>query len=376
VIPAADWFLILALTGACVTAVTAAGVGLLLLLRRRSVTGLVAVGALVALGCVAAAVAVTAQVMFVSGHDLRIVLVVVLVAVPAGSVVALTAGRWVGAGSRELARAARAIGGAGYRPGVRPATAELAAVADELDCAHHRLVEARERERAVETSHRQMVAGMSHDLRTPLAGLQAMAEALEDGVAADPATVTRYHQRIRAEADRLSGMVGDLFELARIQGSLQLRMQHIGLQNLVDEALASAGPLAQAKGIKLGGYAQPAVPVEVDATALGRALSNLLANAIRYTPAEGTVEVAAAVEDGRACLAVADSCGGIPAADLPRVFDVAFRGEAARTPGGDSGAGLGLAIARGIVEAHKGEIAVVNQGNGCRFVVRLPLATR
>jgi len=375
VIPAADWFLILALTGACVTAVTAAGVGLLLLLRRRSVTGLVAVGALVALGCVAAAVAVTAQVMFVSGHDLRIVLVVVLVAVPAGSVVALTAGRWVGAGSRELARAARAIGGAGYRPGVRPATAELAAVADELDCAHHRLVEARERERAVETSHRQMVAGMSHDLRTPLAGLQAMAEALEDGVAADPATVTRYHQRIRAEADRLSGMVGDLFELARIQGSLQLRMQHIGLQNLVDEALASAGPLAQAKGIKLGGYAQPAVPVEVDATALGRALSNLLANAIRYTPAEGTVEVAAAVEDGRACLAVADSCGGIPAADLPRVFDVAFRGEAARTPGGDSGAGLGLAIARGIVEAHKGEIAVVNQGNGCRFVVRLPLAT-
>jgi signal transduction histidine kinase len=376
VIPAAEWFEILALTGACVAAVTAAGVGLLLLLRRRSVTGLVAVGALVALGCVAAAVAVTARAMFVSGHDLRIVLVVVLVAVSAGSVVALAAGRWVGAGSRELARAARAIGGAGYRPGVRPATAELAAVADELDCAHHRLVEARERERAVEISHRQMVAGMSHDLRTPLAGLQAMAEALEDGVAADPAMVTRYHQRIRAEADRLSGMVGDLFELSRIQGSLQLRMQRIGLQDLVDEALASVGPLAQAKGIKLGGHAQPAVPVEVDATALGRALSNLLANAIRHTPADGTVELAATAEDGRACLAVADSCGGIPAADLSRVFDVAFRGGGARTQGGDSGAGLGLAIARGIVEAHKGEISVANQGNGCRFVVRLPLATR
>lgn len=375
-ISAAEWFLILALTGACVAAVTAAGVGLLLLLRRRSVTGLVAVGALVGLGGVAAAVAVTARVMFVSGHDLWVVLVVVLVAVPAGSVVALAVGRWVGAGSRELARAARTIGGAGYRPGVRPATAELAAVADELDCAHHRLVDARERDRAVEISHRQMVAGLSHDLRTPLAGLQAMAEALEDGVAADPATVTRYHQRIRAEAERLSGMVGDLFELARIQGSLQLRMQRVGLQDLVDEALASAGPLAQAKGIKLGGHAQPSVPIEVDATALGRALSNLLANAIRHTPAEGTVEVAAAAEEGRACLAVADSCGGIPAADLPRVFDVAFRGEAARTPGGDSGAGLGLAIARGIVEAHKGEIAVANQGNGCRFVVRLPLASR
>jgi signal transduction histidine kinase len=376
VIPAASWFAVLALSGVCVAAVTGAGVGLLRLLRRRSVTGLVAVGALVALGSVAAAVSVTARAMFVSGHDLQIVLAVVLVAVPAGSVVALAAGRWVGAGSRELARAAGAIGGAGYRPGVRPATAELAAVADELDCAHHRLVEARERERAVETRHRQLVAGMSHDLRTPLAGLQAMAEALEDGVAADPATVTRYHQRIRAEADRLSGMVADLFELSRIQGSLQLQVQRIGLQDLVDEALASVGPLAQAKGIKLGGHAQPAVPVEVDPTALGRALSNLLANAIQHTPADKTVEVAAGAEDGRACLAVADSCGGIPAADLPRVFDVAFRGQAARTPGEDSGAGLGLAIARGIVEAHEGEITVANQGNGCQFVVRLPLAAR
>jgi signal transduction histidine kinase len=370
------WLIALALSVACVVVVTAGGVGLLLLIRRRSVTALVAVGALVALGCVAAAIAVTARAMFVSGHDLRVVLVVVLVAVPAGSVVALAVGRWVGAGSRELAKAAHTIGDAGYRPAVRPATAELASVADELDRAHHRLVEARERERAVEIGHRQMVAGMSHDLRTPLAGLQAMAEALEDGLAADPETVSRYHQRIRAETDRLADMVGDLFELSRIQSSPQLQMQRTGLEDLVDEALASAGPLAQAKGIKLSGHAQPAVPVEVDATALGRALSNLLANAIRHTPAEGTVEVAAAAEDGRACLAVADSCGGIPVADLPRVFDVAFRGETARTPGGDGGAGLGLAIARGIVEAHKGEIAVVNQSNGCRFMVRLPLASR
>src|SRR5258708_40210426 len=112
--------------------------------------------------------------MFVSGHDLRVVLVVVLVAVPAASVVALAAGRWVGAGSRELARAARAIGGAGYRPGVRPATAELAAVADELDCAHHRLVEDRERERPVETSHRQLGGGRSRDLRTPPGGPHAL----------------------------------------------------------------------------------------------------------------------------------------------------------------------------------------------------------
>jgi signal transduction histidine kinase len=94
-------------------------------------------------------------------------------------------------------------------------------------------------------------------------------------------------------------------------------------------------------------------------------------NAIRHTPEDGGVEIVAGVEHGMACVTVSDACGGIPDEDLPRLFEVAFRGEAARTPGG--GAGLGLAIARGIVEAHAGEIGVSNAGEGCRFVVRLPL---
>src|SRR5262249_61746310 len=92
--------------------------------------------------------------------------------------------------------------------------------------------------------------------------------------------------------------------------------------------------------------------------------------------AAGPVGAAAAAGDGKACLGVADSCGGIPTEGLPRVFEIAFRGQAARTPAGDGGAGLGLAIARGIVEAHEGEITVGNGANGCQFVVRLPLATR
>src|SRR6202035_4955081 len=103
------------------------------------------------------------------------------------------------------------------------------------------------------------------------------------------------------------------------------------------------------------------------------ALRNLVTNAIRHTPSDGVVDVLAEVQSGLACVSVSDACGGIPPADLPRVFDVAFRGESARTPGPAEGAGLGLSIARGIVEAHSGQIAVRNAGPGCQCLIPLPL---
>ncbi|WP_449065533.1 sensor histidine kinase [Planomonospora algeriensis] len=207
--------------------------------------------------------------------------------------------------------------------------------------------------------------------------MRAMAEALEDGVVSDPETVNRYHAQIRLEVDRLSGMVDDLFELSRIHaGALRLSRRRIGLGDLVADALAGVEPLARAKGVRLAGSVDPVVPVQADAGELSRALRNLVVNAIRHTPADGTVSVRATAEGGQARLSVTDCCGGIPAEDLPRVFDVAFRGEAARSPRGDgAGAGLGLAIARGIVEAHEGAIGVVNAGPGCRFEIRLPLSS-
>jgi signal transduction histidine kinase len=205
--------------------------------------------------------------------------------------------------------------------------------------------------------------------------MRAMAEALEDGVVADTPTVRRYYAQIRMEVDRLSDMVDDLFELSRIHaGTLRLSRRPIGLGDLVSDALAGVEPLARAKGVRLSGEAEPVLPVNVDAGELGRALRNLVVNAIRHTPGDGTVFVRASADDGNARLSVSDACGGIPAEDLPRVFDVAFRGEPARTPGPVGGAGLGLAIARGIVEAHEGDIAVINTGPGCRFEIRLPLA--
>ena len=243
----------------------------------------------------------------------------------------------------------------------------------ELETAHGLLAEARDRERALEASRRELVAWVSHDLRTPLAGLRAMAEALEDGVVTDRQTVSRYHAQIRAETDRLTLMIDDLFELSRIHaGALRLSRQVVGLGDLIGEALTSAEPLARAKGVRLRGSAVPGLPVWVDTAEVGRALLNLVVNAIRHTPSDGVVEVLADRESGMATVSVSDSCGGIPAEHLPRVFDVGFRGETARTPATGEGAGLGLSIARGIIEAHRGQIAVAQRRN--RLPVRHPAA--
>jgi signal transduction histidine kinase len=117
------------------------------------------------------------------------------------------------------------------------------------------------------------------------------------------------------------------------------------------------------------------MPVLVDTAEMGRAIRNLVSNAIRHTPPNGTIEVIGEIQAGRACVSVADECGGIPDGDLPRVFDVAFRGESARTPDPQgAGAGLGLSIARGIVDAHSGKVTVRNTGPGCQFTITLPLA--
>ncbi|HEX2313761.1 MAG TPA: HAMP domain-containing sensor histidine kinase [Thermomonospora sp.] len=370
-IPLADllWVAWYAALAAAVVAV--AGLAVLHLLRGRSVaTQLLVVSVATVLATVSGIVVITLM-MYLDEHDRSVALAVVAAAGTVAFGVSALLGRRLVAANRVLVDAVRADP---YRPpGVR-LPAELAALARELDAAYGRLAAAHAREQALEASRRELVAWVSHDLRTPLAGLRAMAEALEDEVVADPETVRDYHTRIRRETDRLTAMVDDLFELSRIHaGALRLSRRRVGLDDLVAETVAGTEPLARAKGVRLRGEAREGLPLEVDAAELGRALRNLVVNAIRHTPGDGTIEVVGGVEDGMACVAVSDACGGIPEDDLPRVFDVAFRGEAARTPGG-GGAGLGLAIARGIVEAHEGEIGVTNSGPGCRFVVRLPLA--
>ncbi|GIH75215.1 sensor histidine kinase [Planobispora longispora] len=352
------------------------GLGAMRLLRERSVGVMLAVVAAVpVVVTVAGMVAITLK-MIIEGTPRNIVLSVVAVSGLIGLGVAAVLARRVLAASRRLVAAVHDVPPSGEFVPPRGLPAELGTVAAALDEAYLRIRLGHERERALEGARRELVAWVSHDLRTPLAGMRAMVEALEDGVVADPETVGRYHAQIRLEVDRLSAMVDDLFELSRIHaGALRLSRRRTGLGDLVADALAGVEPLARAKGVRLQGSAEAAVPVQADAGELSRALRNLVVNAIRHTPEDGTVQVRVTVEDGHACLSVADCCGGIPAEDLPRVFDVAFRGEAARSPRPDgAGAGLGLAIARGIVEAHDGDIGVVNTGPGCRFEIRLPLS--
>lgn len=345
----------------------------------RSVRGaLVAVAAVSTLSVVAGVVG-TARAMFISAHDLNVILPVSVVAGAVGLAVALVLAASVVREVDQVRAAARRLGetgstdpsdATGTAPPAAPVIRELGEIRAELDRAAARLAEAHRREQALESSRRELIAWVSHDLRTPLAGMRAMAEALEDGVADDP---PRYHRQIRREVDRLAALVDDLFELSRIQaGALTLTLRAVDVRELVDDVVAGSRPMAEAGRVTLAAAADPTV-VRGDAGALSRVLANLVVNAIRHTPSDGVVHVVGEPDGDHAVITVSDGCGGLSPEELDRVFDTGWRGTAARTPGPDGGAGLGLAIARGIVEAHQGRIAVMNAGAGCRFEVRLPL---
>jgi len=357
----------LAVAGAC----TVAG-------RRalRSVRGLLVLTALAPVAATVVGSSLAARAMFISDHDLRGLLIVLGSAGTVGVATAVALSDRVSSGTDAIAALARVIdGGPVQLDTLHRLPSELALVGAELEAVAVRLDDAKMKEAAMEASRRELVAWVSHDLRTPIAGIRAMSEALEDGVVDDLDTVARYHRTIRQEADRLTGLVDDLFELSRIQaGALRLDPERVPLADLVSDAVAGASVAAAAKGVQLEGTAaSPSPMVELSTPEMSRVVRNLLDNAIRHTPAGGRVEVAASVSGDLALVSVRDACGGIAETDIHRVFDLAFRGDVARTPS-DGRAGLGLAIAKGLVEAHAGSIDVQNVGDGCCFTVSLPVS--
>ena len=234
-------------------------------------------------------------------------------------------------------------------------------------------------EAAAEQSRRQLVAFVSHDLRTPLAGIRALAEAIADGVVRDD-EVRVQAQRIEHESVRLQEMVDDLFEMAKINaGAVNAPYERVALDEVIDDVMSTHAIAAERAGVALTAEL-PATPVRVIGSdrALVRVLSNLVANAIAHTPAGGTVKLAVGTDAEGAWARVDDTGVGIDAADLPRVFDVAYRGSNDRVPRSDSslpsGSGLGLAIAAGLGRAHRGSLSAHNLERGARFEVRLPLA--
>lgn len=356
-------------------------IGLVLawLLRHRSLRWLTAGVAVVAVAAVLAALVGTARAMFISDHDFGVVLWVGCVAGVVAVAVAMAVGEAFAHWSRSLREDARRLGEQGRLGPVLRGPSEFQGLADELALTSRKLAESREREARLEESRRELISWVSHDLRTPLAGMRAMTEALEDGLAEDPA---RYQRQIRIEVDRMVRMVDDLFELSRIHaGVLRLRPEPVVLGDIVSEAIAGADPLARERRIRLGGSVEEGIAITADPAGISRVVSNLVMNAIRHTPADGVVEIHGRSVPGGVELSVTDGCGGLSVEDMARVFDVAWQGEPARTPepgepASTRGAGLGLAIVKGIVEAHRGQVLVENQvendGQGCRFLVTLP----
>jgi signal transduction histidine kinase len=309
-----------------------------------------------------------------TGDELPLVLLTV-----AAGLLAVTG---AAAATRRIAREHRAVGeavarmGLGEIPTDPPAqlSRDVQLLQRQVQHTAAALNVARERERALEDARRELVAWVSHDLRTPLAGLRAMAEALEDGVASEPEA---YYKQIGASVQRLSAMVDDLFDLSRLQaGAVRRGTEPVELTALVAGCLDALEPLASARGVQLVPHVHDALVTRGDPAQLDRALTNVVANAIRYSPQGGRVDVhVARSADGAAEIAVNDQCGGIPDDVLPRVFDVGYRGNSARTADDAAGgAGLGLAITRGVVEAHHGTVGAGNRGAGCRFWLRLPPA--
>ncbi|MDQ0577625.1 sensor histidine kinase [Agromyces albus] len=350
----------------------------LLMLRRTSVVVQVCVLVLAAIVSVVASMVGAANQMYLSEHDLTVAIAVSAISGVVSLVLVAVLGWLVARNSRLLSLAARRIGaGERLESAGRYSNSELNALADELVATSAKLAESREREQRIEASRRELVAWISHDLRTPLSGIRAMAEALEDGIAADPA---RYHRQMRMQVDQLSSMVDDLFELSKIDSdALRLSLKEVSLYDIVSDTVADLRPASQGREIRVEAPLAQELVVMADPRQLSRAIGNLLMNVIQHTPQGSPITVAVDLVDDRAMVSVIDAGGGIDEADLDRVFEPAWRGSKARTPSledtrssGGAGLGLGLAIVKGIMSAHRGEVSVRNVPGGCRFDLLLP----
>src|ERR1700749_356712 len=241
---------------------TAIGVGGQRLLARRSIGLQVAlVAGITVVTALAAVSTISAIMLTASGREAMFELMGI--AGLAGFAVALVISRSITRGAKKLLGAVKEVGESGFfTPPPITLPTELSGLSEGLGEAHERLGAARAREQALEASRRELVAWVSHDLRTPLAGLRAMAEALEDQVVTDPREVGHYHSQIRRETDRLSAMIDDLFELSKIHaGTLRLSPRLVALEDLVAEVVSSADPVARAKGIRLTGSTVRGSPV-------------------------------------------------------------------------------------------------------------------
>lgn len=323
---------------------------------------LVAFAAVAVTGVSVAGAAVT---MMIEPHDLKLVLVALLLGVGLGGVVAAAIASPLTKDLTAISTASRAVGEGhlSARTGVMRGD-ELGTAAEAFDQMAHKL----------ETSEQQrqhLLSAISHDLRTPLASMQAAVEALQDGLAPDP---TAYLRGISLDLDHLRTLVDDLFLMSYIEsGSYQLTISEIDLAELADEAVEAVAPAAARHGVKVRVDAPGRVRLAADPTALGRVFRNLLANAVRHSPAGGEVRIELNTREARVEALVIDQGNGF-APEMRRIaFDHFVRADDSRNRH-SGGTGLGLSIAKGLIEAHGGVIEIVD-GPGGRIRFALPVGS-
>lgn len=325
-------------------------------------------------------IVIVAQLMFVStGHDFKLLLALIAFS----AVVTIFFSLWIASATvrrlESITDLVRALASGDYA-GRADASGrdEVARLARDVNSLAERLHAAKEERAALAAERRELTSSIAHDLRTPLASVRAMVEALDDRVVTDDDEVQRYYATIRREIERLSRMIGDLFELAQIDaGALRLELRPIALQEIVTEVVDAMQAQARAAGVGLALRIESEPPVlALDGARIERALANLVRNAIEHTASGGSIDIRVDCIDHAANIIVADSGDGISSADLPHIWTRFYRADKSRNRADplSDGAGLGLAITRGIIESHGGTIDVRSElGRGTEFTARLPV---
>ena len=324
---------------------------------------------------------VTARLMFINQHDLILSTILLFFAGGISIIFGFFLSKTISSELEDLRDSAQQLSQGDFSVRVdvegRDEIAQLAAAFNQMAA---RLERSAEKERALEDARRNLVAWASHDLRTPLTSLRVMIDALCDGVVTDPDTVSRYLQQSQAEVARMSKLIDDLFELTQLDvGHLELNFESIDLADLISDTLESFAAHAKALSLELEGSVGDKVDlVWADPEKLSRILDNLLSNALRYTPPGGKIILSAEDGDKSTIVEVKDTGTGIDPEHISRIFDPFYRGDKSRTrdDAGQRGVGLGLAIAKGLVEAQGGKIRVVSQpGKGTAFQFSIPKQT-
>jgi signal transduction histidine kinase len=320
---------------------------------------------------------VTARLMFYNDHDLQLATVLLLFA----GGIAMSLGYFLSTALanniQTLQQAAQAVANGRLEARVPvQGRDEMAALAGTFNEMARQLETAAHKQRELEQLRRDLIAWVGHDLRTPLASIRAIVEALADGIVEDPQTVTRYLHTAQRDIRALSALIDDLFEMAQLDaGGIPLARQPGSLADLISDTLESFSALAKQRDVRLTGEVAGHIdPVNMDTQKMGRVLANLLSNALRHTPAGGAVSLRAAAADEAITITVSDTGDGIDPADLPHVFEQFYRGEKSRSRA-TGGSGLGLAIARQIVAAHGGQITAESEPEqGTTIHITLPIA--